>query len=177
MLEGESIEKADLFGEHLFSDTHDTFTHEPFDLSVGNPFASYLSRLAADRDNQAVIEIQDGSLRYGTPWAKFPDYHLCNADLDGVTNGSADARRALETGHVRLSEVPEELMGGDAGEKRAAWLEERLPDLYKNLEEGQPMAEWTKFEATATPAELREAMKRLASRGDKGGAEEEGGTQ
>ncbi len=176
-LERKSVEKADLFGEHLFSDAHDTFTHEPFDPSFGNPFASYLSRLAADLDNRAVIEIQDGSLRYGTPRARFPDYRLCNGHLDRMTNGSTDARRALETGYVRLSDIPDELMEGDAGEGRAAWLEERLPDLYKDLEEGQPMAEWTNLQATATPAELRDAMKKLASRGDKNGAEEEGGTQ
>ena len=177
MLEEESIARADLFGEHLFSDAHDTFADEPFDPSAGNPFASYLGRLTADLDNRSVIDVEDGSLRYGAPWGRFPDYQLCDADLDGVTNGSADARRALETGHVRLSEVPEELMGGDAGEERAAWLEERLPDLYKGLEEGQPIAEWTKFQATATPAELREAIKKLASRGDTGGAEEEGDAQ
>lgn len=172
--ERESIKKADLFGEHLFSDAYDAFVDEPFDPAVGNPFASYLSRLAADLDNRAVIEIQDGSLHYGTPWARFPDYHLCDADLDKVTNGSADARRALEAGCVRLSEIPKEVMGEDAGEERAAWLEERLPDLYKDLEEGQPMAEWVKFQATATPAEAREVVKKLASRGDEGGAEEEG---
>jgi len=177
MLEGESIAKADIFGEHLLSDAHDTFTHEPFDPSAGNPFACYLGRTAADLGNRAVIDVQDGALRYGTPWGRFPDYHLCKADLDGVTNSSADARRALETGHVRLSEIPEEVMGEDAGEKRAAWLEERLPDLYKGLKEGQPMAEWTKFQATATPAELRGVVKKLASRGDEGGAEQEGDTQ
>ena len=177
MLEGESIEKADLFGEHLLSDAHDTFTHEPFDLSVGNPFASYLSRLAADLDNRSVIELQDGSLRYGTPWAKFPDYHLCNADLDGVTNGSADARRALETGHVRLSEIPKELTGEDAGEKRAAWLEQKLPDLYKGLEENQPMTEWVKFVATATPTEMKEVTEKLVSPGNECGVEEEGDIQ
>lgn len=177
MLEGESIAKADLFGEHLFSDTHGTFADEPFDPSAGNPFASYLGRLAADLNNRAIIEIQDGALSYGTPWPRFPDYQLCNADIDGVTNGSADARRALETGHVRLSEIPEELVGGDAVEERAAWLEERLPDLYKDLEEGRPMAGWVKFQATATPDEVREAMNMLASHGDKGGTDEEGDIQ
>ena len=128
-LEKESIAKADLFGEHLFSDTHGTITDEPFDPSTGNPFTSYLSRLAADLDDRAVVDVQGGSLRYGTPWGRFPDYHLCNAYLHGVTNGSSNARRALETGSVRLSEIPEELMGEDAGEKRAAWLEEATEPL------------------------------------------------
>ena len=166
-----------LFGEHLLSDAHDTFTNEPFDPSAGNPFASYLSRLATDLNNHGAVDVLDGALRYGTPWGRFPDYNLCNADLDGMTNGSADARRALETGHVRLSEIPKELMGEDAGEKRAAWLEERLPDLYKDLEEGQPMAELVKFFATATPTEMREFKEKLISPGNECGTKGEGGIQ
>ena len=189
-LEGESIAKADLFGEHLLSDAHDTLTDEPFDPAVGNPFACYLSRLAADLDERSVIDIQDRALSYGTPWPKFPDYDLCNGHLDGVTNGSVDARRALETGYVRLSDIPDELLGKDAGEERSAWLEERLPDLYKDLDEGQPMAEIAKFESTATSAEMREilpdlkealkeqeAMMKLDSRGDNYETVKHGDTQ
>ena len=192
MLEETSIAKADLFGEHLLSGSEGPFHfHEPFDPSTDNPFASYLRWLAADLETPGVVEVKHDGLSYGMPWSRLPDYDLCNDELESVTNGSADARRALETGHVRLSEIPEELKGDSAGMERATWLEERLPDIYKGLEEGQPLAEWAKFEATATPTEVKEVLRIAedlkmdeglknavsgsgsASRND-GGAEEEG---
>ena len=163
MLEVDSIEKADLFGEHLFSDTSGTFVDEPFDPSTDNPFASYLRKLASDLGRPGVVDVERDALSYGAPWSRFPDYDLCNDEVAGMTNGSADARRALETGHVRLSEVPEELMGEAVGEERAAWFEERLPDIYKDLKEGQPMAEIVKFVATATPDEAKEFFKKVTS--------------
>ena len=173
-MEAGSIAEADIFGEHLFGESD-----EPFDSSEGNPFASHLRRLAAELECPGIVEVERDGLRYGSPWPRLPDYDLCNDELESITSGSADARRALETGHVRLSEIPEQLKGKHAGEERAAWLEERLPDIYKGLEEGQPMAEWAKFEATATPAEVKEVLKKVvsesgpASRND-GGAEEDG---
>ena len=173
-IEAGSIAEADIFGEHLFGESD-----EPFDSSEGNPFASHLRRLAADLECPGIVEVERDGLRYGSPWPRLPDYDLCNDELESITNGSTDARRALETGHVRLSEIPEQLKGKHAGEERAAWLEERLPDTYKGLEEGQPLAEWAKFEATATPGEVKEVLKKVvsesgpASRND-GGAEEDG---
>ena len=182
MVEDESIAKADLFGEHLQGDSAGTFVDEPFDASTENPFASHLRNLAAHLDRPGVVNVEFGGLSYGRPWLRFPDYDLCNDELKSVTNDSPDARRALETGHVRLSEIPEELNGEDAGNERAAWLEEKLPDIYRDLKEGQPMAEIAKFQATATPTARRELLKKLAS--DTGprsraieGAEEKGEVQ
>ncbi len=42
--EGESIDKADLFGEHL----DDSFMGKPFDSSKNNPFTYYLRKLAEE---------------------------------------------------------------------------------------------------------------------------------
>ena len=182
MVEDESIAKADLFGEHLFGDSQGTFVDEPFDPSIENPLASHLRRLAADLDRPGVVKVERGGLSYGAPWSRFPDYDLCDDELDSVTNGSAEAKRALETGHVRLSEIPGDLNEVEAGEKRAAWLEGRLPEIYRDLKEGQPMAAWVKFKATATPTEVREVLKKVASdtgpdSRNIGGAEETGAIQ
>lgn len=155
--EQESIDKADLFGEHLL----DTVWTDSFDPSEGNPFACYLRKLASDLDSSGVVKVEGGNLSYGTPWLKFPDYDLCNDELDNTANGSPDARRALETGYARLSDIPRDLEGEDAGKERAAWLEDRLPDIYKGLEEGQPMAELARFKATATPKQLDELTAKL----------------
>ena len=146
--EAVSIAEADLFGDGLLGG-------EAFDPSTENPFASYLRKLADDLDRSGVVKVEHDDLSYGTPWLKFPDYDLCDDELNGITNDSLNARRALETGRRRLSEIPGELTGEDAGEERAAWLEEKLPDIYKGLEEGQPMVELAKLEATTPPEELR----------------------
>ena len=181
-LENESIAKADIFGDHLFSDGHDTFGDDPFDRSTGNPFAGYLRKLATNLESPGVVEVERDDLSYGSPWLRFPDYDLCNDEIKNVTNDSRDARRALETGHVRLSEIPEELKGDDAGEERAAWLEERLPDIYRDLKEDQPMARLAEFVATATPTEVKEVLKEVASKSgissqNVGGGEEDGDVQ
>ena len=171
--EGESIAKADVFGEHLLSDSHKyTFVAEPFDPSTENPFAGHLRRLAADLDRPGVVKVERGDLSYGAPWLRFPDYDLCDDELDDTTNGSLDAKRALETGFARLSDIPGELEGEDASEERARWLEGRLPSIYRKLEEGQPMAGIAKFQATSTPEEWAEVTARLEEELASGGNHE-----
>ena len=82
-------------------------------------------------DKVKVSEEKDGDLVFGSP-LKFPDYDICCDELDSIANGSSSAKVALETGHARLSEIPEELMAEDAGEARANWLGDRLPDSLKD---------------------------------------------
>ena len=130
--EENSIDKADVFGEHLFSDTSilmDGF----FGPSKDNPFASYLYKLKAELDIPGVVDVDSGDLMFGSP-LKFPDYDICRDELDGIANGSRDAKMALETGNARLPEIPEELMAEDAGEARAKWLEDKLADNLKDVE-------------------------------------------
>ena len=159
-VEQESIDKADLFGDHLLDSDQGLVTDDPFEPSEGNPFACYLRKLADDLGSPGLVDLACVDLSYGSP-LKFPDYDICGDEVDVVSNGSSDARRALEIGATRLSEIPDDLMGEDAGEERAAWLEARLPDIYKGLEEGQPMAEFAKFEATATPKQLADLIAKL----------------
>ena len=127
--EENSIAKADLFGEHLLGD----LDYYDLDPSIDNPFASYLRKLKAELDITGVVDVDSGGLRFGSP-LKFPDYDICRDELDGIGNASASAKMALETGAARLSEIPGELMAEDAGEERAKWLGDRLPDTFKNLE-------------------------------------------
>ena len=126
-----SIEKADLFGEHLFSDPH-FLIFDPFDSTEENPFANYLRKLAKELDNAGVVNVDNGTLDLGSEY-KFPTYNICGDELDCIANGSPDAKRSLETGCARLSEIPKELIEEDAGEKRAAWLKEKLWDIYKEV--------------------------------------------
>ena len=172
-LEEESIAKADIFGEHLLAPGDGlSVPDEPFDPATSNPFADYLRHMADDLGRCGVVDTK-ADLSYGSTYGKFPDYDICPDELDELANGSTDARRALETGFARLSDIPMELTGEDAGEARAAWLKERLPDLYKGLVEGQPMAAIAAFQATSTQTKFREV---LASE-DCAGMEEEGDVQ
>lgn len=178
-LENESIAQADIFGEHILScDDHIRIPHEPFDPAIRNPFADYLRQLAGDLDNPGVVDTTT-DLSYGSPYGKMPDYQLCSNKVDWLANGSTDAKRALETGHARLSEIPEPLMVEDAGEKRAAWLAERLPDAYRNLEENDPMAEMAQFESTQPPGEWKARVESAVADLDRlgFGSEEAGGPQ
>ena len=162
--EEDSIAKADLFGEQLFDESYTNLV-DPFDPSTENPFAGYIRRLAADLDRPSVVKVDHDDLSYGAPWLRFPDYDLCEDELDDTTSGSPDARRALETGFARLSDIPGELGGEDAGKERATWLENRLPEIYRNVE-GKPMAGFARLEATTPPEELEELItKALEERG------------
>ena len=133
--EENSIAKADLFGEHLFSDTDTTFidVDSLFDPSTDNPFASYLRKLKAELDITGVVDVDSGDLMFGSP-LRFPDYDICRDELDGIASGSHFATMALETGDARLSEIPDELMEEDAGEERAKWLGDKLSDIRKDVE-------------------------------------------
>lgn len=129
--EEESIDRADLFGEHL----DDDFMGKPFDSSKNNPFTYYLRKLANELDIPGIVGVDEGVLNIASDF-KFPHYDICNDELDRIANGSPDAKKALEIGFARLSEISDELMAEDASEKRAEWLEEKLPDILVRDKEG-----------------------------------------
>lgn len=152
--EEESISKADLFGENLGGNGVGS---PVFDPSENNPFASYLRSLAVP----GVVDVDSGELTLASQF-RFPDYHICPDELDGIANGSTNARWALETGYARLSEIPEELQEEKAGEERAKWLEDRLPEVYRKLLEGEGGDTIPQSVATDPSGELREILDKAA---------------
>ena len=168
-LEEESIAKADLFGDYLLEDHSDDINllfYAPFDPS-DNPFASYLRKLADDLDIPGVVNVDGGDIRFGSP-VNFPDYNICSDELNRIANGSPDARRVLKTGHERLSEIPEELMAEDAGEERAEWLEDKLPNIYKHLKE-EDANFFADAVATDPSGNLKKSFEAADSKTEKGG--------
>ena len=127
--EEDSIGRTDLFGEHLDDDMG-----KPFDSSKNNPFTYYLRKLANELNISGIVGVDKGVLNIASDF-KFPHYNICNDELDRIANHSLDAKRTLETGCARLSEIPEELMKEDAGEERAKWLENKLLNIYKEMGE------------------------------------------
>ena len=158
-LEKESIDKADLFGDYLFDDhgyTINELFDEPFDSTKENPFAHYLRKLADELDILSVVDVDGGDLSFGSP-PKFPNYDICGEELKCIANGSLDAKTALETGCARLSEIPKELMAEDAGEERAKWLEDKLPDFFKKISEKENLL--VEFVATSPEGdEMKELL-------------------
>ena len=132
-MEWDSIEDADIFGDHLlFNDTYTTFVDEPFNSVKENPFANYLRRLADELAIPGVVYVDGGNLNMASNF-KFPHYDICREELGRIANGSPIARICLETGYARLSEIPKGLMAEDAREERARWLEDKLPDFIKEI--------------------------------------------
>ena len=114
-VEAESIKRSDVFGDFILDPGyHVSFWGDVFDPSTTNPFASYLRRLAGDLESADSIKVESEGLSYGSP-DKFPDYDICVEELERIANGSPDARRALQGGYARITEIPGELMADEEG--------------------------------------------------------------
>ena len=137
--ERRSIEAHDVFGRIVPERSRDA----DGDLEISNPFADYLAHLAEGID-PGTVEL-DRDLSFADAPEGFPAYSLFEDDLAAITGGSDRARHALERGHARLTDIPNELKSEAATDARVAWLEERVPD-----------EEWK------AQVELREAVDRAA---------------
>ena len=132
-----SISKGDLFGKDLYH----LSGNMPFDPSTNNPFANYLRKMADDLAIPDVVDVARDGLSFESP-LKFPDYDVCRKERDLMDK---IAKMCLKAGYARLSDIPEELMAEDAREELAKWIEDKLPDIYKER------GEWNVFkEVTAT---------------------------
>ena len=58
---------------------------------------------------------------------------MCPDDFKKFTNGNIEIEFALEWGHIRIDQVPEELWAEDAVDERLKWLEDRIPDELRKL--------------------------------------------
>ena len=119
--EQQSIEALDLFGEKIADDAYQW----GYDSSTNNPFADYLRKLADDLGKPDVVNVGHGELGFMS--LEYPDYDLCGAELDAITNRSSQARWVLEVGHARLDQIPADLRGEDSTEERAEWIERHAP--------------------------------------------------
>jgi transcriptional regulator with XRE-family HTH domain len=119
--ERDSIGKRDLFGEHVGPDAFDL----GFDPSQNNPFADFLDHFAKQ------VEAKTVSFERGIGWKTsegMPEYRI-GADLIAqLTGGDPDAEYALLRGHVRLREIPVDLLVDENAAERIAWIVGRIPD-------------------------------------------------
>ena len=128
--EEDSIENCDLFGDE-FSERADDLGFNPY---RENPFSEYLKKLIADisktEECEGILELQsiDSSDDFFIrAESKMPGYTLCKSEIESITKGNSKAKHALAWGHVKISDIPEELQGDEASEKRIQWMMERIP--------------------------------------------------
>lgn len=130
MVEQSSIEKGDLFGETVRD--HAWETHHIDGVDDSNPFAEYLRGLAAKIDNQDIVQIWDFIYDRGT-LKNFPEFTICNGDVDEFTGADKRLNLALRLGWLRVDHMPEEFLAEDAIDRRREWLEERLEEWLADL--------------------------------------------
>ncbi len=130
MIEQESIENRDLFGEIVRSYSRETLLLDGVDDS--NPFAEYLRDLAAKIANRDVVEIYGFLYDQGT-LKRFPEFAICNGDVDEFTGADKRLNFFLRIGMLRVDHMPEELLADGAVDRRREWLEERLDEQLKEL--------------------------------------------
>ena len=134
--EEHSIESCDLFGDE-FGERADDCGFNPY---RNNPFSEYLKKFVADVDdnNDNIVDLHslDKDDVFFRAEGKMPEYSICKPELERITKGNSRARHALAWGHVKISDIPEELQEDEASAKRVQWMIERIPqDELEKLEE------------------------------------------
>lgn len=122
MDEKESIRSRDIFGEEVAEDTYDL----GYDSNTNNPFADYLRELVRDLEEVDISLDPDGIPEIGP--LGFPEYRIGQDLLSSLTGDNPDAEYALACGHVRLSDIPDDLLGDDKTEMRVEWIVSRIPE-------------------------------------------------
>lgn len=132
--EEESIGKCDLFGKEVSQESFEL----GYDRSTNNPFADYLRHFARKIGDPYVVMLDPwyGELQDDGPLKGYPDYQVCQRELEEISGGSTSAMAVLQTGQVRLKDIPDDLWVEGAAEARADWLEEKFPNAKpRDLEE------------------------------------------
>lgn len=139
--ERESIEKQDLFGEHVEERwakgiPEYSLGHDP---NACNPFADYLRELAEKIGDPDIVDIGEGegTIKNDGPLKGFPLFSICDGDLKEITCGRIRFAAALKFGWLRINDMPEPLLASDASEEREEWLdwqiEEQCPPEFKTV--------------------------------------------
>ena len=131
-VERRSIESRDLFGEAVFKD----LLEQGYDVGGTNPFAEYLFDLAAKIDDRDIVDVEaDGWIQDRGALKNFPEFSICNGDVDRFTGGSNRLVFALRMGYLRVDHIPEKLLTDEAAEGRRQWLDQQFEELPEKLRE------------------------------------------
>lgn len=130
--ERESIERRDVFGEKVMEYAADSMGIDP---ESTDPFTEYLKRFAGQSGAELVripTETMSGSGDF-YEWeassqfgASSVSYSINPEELDRLTGGDRWARTALQRGHVKIADIPEDLLDDDVSDKRIEWLGNKI---------------------------------------------------
>jgi len=126
-----SIEKRDFFGRHASDDAYEL----GYDPAKNNPFTDFLAHLIKDVEAHHI-----GLLVTGLGWKTdegLPEYRIGSEFLANLTGSDPDAEHALLHGHVRIKDIPADLMGQEREGQRVAWLIARIPEEERRRIEEQ----------------------------------------
>lgn len=115
-----AIDKRDLFGKQLPDVVYDV-GYDPYE---NNPFADYLEAFAKEADTKTVTF--EKRFSWKTPEG-LPYYRIGAGLIEHLTGSDPDAEYALLRGHVRLKDIPKQLLGDDKKDERVAWMIARIP--------------------------------------------------
>ncbi|GEM_PF-738512 len=117
-----SIAKRDLFGKDVGSDAFDL----GFDPSRNNPFADFLDQFAQKVEAKTVTFL-DRDWGWKTSEG-MPGYRIGAELISDLTGNNADAEYALLRAHVRLNDIPADLLGIEKESDRIAWIIAQIPE-------------------------------------------------
>ena len=106
--ERKSIERRDLFGEHVGPDAFDL----GYDPSQNNPFSDFLEHLAKKTEAKTISFDTDFGWKTSDG---LPAYRIGADIIEHLTGGDPDAEYAILRGHVRLKDIPKDLLGDEKG--------------------------------------------------------------
>lgn len=116
-----AIESNDLFGEKVSDATFDL----GFDPTKNNPFADYLREFAGENGALSVTFMD----HFGWKTSEgLPEYRIGEDIIQKLTASDPNAEYALLRGHVRLKDIPEELLGDGKQDQRISWMSSRIPE-------------------------------------------------
>ncbi|MDE0253169.1 MAG: hypothetical protein OYG32_00095 [Rhodospirillaceae bacterium] len=143
--ERESIEESDIFGK-LVTD----FSAEQLrELYPTDPFTEYLKSLAARSGYQHIKVLLEADYgedfdRRGDAWmAKLRlswssvKYSVDAMELYRLAGDDERARMALRRGHVKITDIPKDLLDAAASEARIAWLASKVPPAEREKAEAE----------------------------------------
>ena len=126
--EKESIEKRDFFGHWTDSETE-------FGPDIGSAFVDYLRDVARNVECDNIF-IADEISR------DFPEYFVGIGIVDDLTAGDQWAWRAMYRGHVKVDDIPDDLLGEERDDDRIEWMTARIPEEERKVFE-EENARWT----------------------------------
>lgn len=118
--ERKSIEMKDLFGAQIGGDAFEL----GFDPGTNNPFADFLRSMVGDV-RADTVSFDDDYLELRPDG--FPRYRVGAATIADLTSDDPEAEFALVRGHVRIKDIPAELLSTDRATERVAWMVDQIP--------------------------------------------------